>query len=282
MTITLNLVDHLLALGRKYQEVGRFTDAEGVLGRLAGFRELPADAAEEAQARLAELHLRRRKYGRARRCLAAALAHRPDCARHHLLMATALQADDRGDLQRADEHYRRSLELDPQQVKCRSDSGLLAVRLGRTEEGLALLRQAVEEAPADVEALRKLVKGLRLADRPDEARAAVRAGLFRNPRCPRFRRLWQDYQFQLLRRRQQSGRRAKRTGPAGEPVLLPFRRPEGEARQRRCRKPCGWTAQPWSGRRTLFGPRGGPNSGMSNENFLREGGETPLLPRFLP
>ncbi len=229
MTTTLNLVDHLLALGRKYQEIGRFTDAEGVLGRLAGFGELPAAAAEETQARLAELHLRRRKYGRARRCLAAALAHRPDSARYHLLLATALQADDRGDLQRADEHYRRSLELDPQQVKCRSDSGLLAVRLGRTEEGLARLRQAVEEAPGDVEALRKLVKGLRLADRPDEARAAVRAGLFRNPRSPRFRRLWQDHQFQLLRRRQQSGRRTKRTGPAGGPVLLPFRRPEGEA-----------------------------------------------------
>ena len=229
MTTTLNLVDHLLSLGRNYQEVGRFTDAEGVLGRLARFRELPADAAEETQARLAELHLRRRKYARARRCLAAALAHRPDSARYHLLMATALQADERGDLNRADEHYRRSLELDPKQVKCRSDSGLLAVRLGRTEEGLARLREAVEEAPADVDALRKLVKGLRLAGRGDNARAAIRVGVFRNPRCPRFRRLWQDYQFRQLRREQQAARRFRRTGPAGEPVLLPFRRPEGEA-----------------------------------------------------
>ena len=147
MTTTLNLVDHLLALGRKYQEVGRFADAEDVLGRLAGFRELPADAAEEAQARLADLHLRRRKYGRARRCLAAALTHRPDSARYHLLMATALQADDRGDLQRADDHYRRSLELDPQQVKGKSDSGLLAVRLGRTDEGLARLRRPWKRPP---------------------------------------------------------------------------------------------------------------------------------------
>ena len=135
MTNTLNFLDHLLSLGRKYQELGRLTDAEDVLGKLAGFRELPADAAEEAQARLAELHLRRRKYGRARRCLTAALANRPDSARYHLLMAAALQADDRGDLQRADVHYRRSLELDPQQVKCRSDSGLLAVRLGEPRKG---------------------------------------------------------------------------------------------------------------------------------------------------
>jgi tetratricopeptide (TPR) repeat protein len=225
---TLNLVDHLLSLGRKYQEVGRFADAEDVLGRLAGFRELPAGAAEEAQARLAELHLRRKKYARARRCLAAALAHRPDSARYHLLMAAALQADDRGDLNRADDHYRRSLELDPQQVKAKADSGLLAVRLGRTEEGLSRLREAAAQAPAEVDALRKLVKGLRMAGRGSEARDAIRAGLFRNPRNPRFRRLWQDYQFRQLRQAQQAGRRQKAVH-LGEPVLLPFRRPEGAA-----------------------------------------------------
>jgi tetratricopeptide (TPR) repeat protein len=227
MTTTLNLVDHLLALGRKYQDVGRFTEAETVLGRLAAFRELPGAAAEEAQARLAELHLRRRKYARARRCLTAALAHRPDDARYHLLMAAALQADDRADLERADEHYRRSLELDPKQVKCRSDAGLLAVRLGRTEEGVSLLRQAVEEAPADVEAIGKLVKGLRRAGRGEEARTAIRAALFRNPRNPRFRRLWQDYQFKQLRCKQQGSRRRRWAAADGEPILLPFRRPEG-------------------------------------------------------
>ncbi|HBI45012.1 MAG TPA: hypothetical protein DDY78_19470 [Planctomycetales bacterium] len=229
MTPTLNFVDHLLALGRKYQEVGRFTDAETVLGRLTTFPELPAATAEEAQSRLAELHMRCRKYARARRCLAAALAHRPDNARYHLLMATALQADDRGDLQRADEHYLRSLELDPKQVKCQSDSGLLAVRLGRTEEGLARLRLAVEQGPDDMEALRKLVKGLRLAGRGDGARAAIRAGLFCNPRNSRFRKLWQDYQFTQLRRKQQTERRARRVEAPGHPVLLPFLRSFTEA-----------------------------------------------------
>ncbi|HVS38434.1 MAG TPA: tetratricopeptide repeat protein [Gemmataceae bacterium] len=229
MTPTLNLVERLLALGRNYQEIGRFHDAEDVLGRLATFRELPADAAEETQSRLAELHLRRRRYHRARRCLAAALAHRPDSARYHLLMAKALQADDRGDLQQADEHYRRSLELDAQQVKCRSEAGLLALRLGRTHEGLDRLRQAVDEAPDDAEALRKLVKGLRLAGRSDEARTAIQAGLFRNPRHPRFRRLWQDYQFQQLYCQQRTQGRRKRRALA-EPVLLPFRRPEGESK----------------------------------------------------
>jgi Tfp pilus assembly protein PilF len=229
MIPTLNFVDHLLALGRKYQEVGRFTDAESVLSRLTTFSELPAATAEEAHARLAELHLRRHKYRRARRCLAAALVHRPDSARYHLLMATALQADNRGDLHRADEHYLRSLELDPQQGKCQSDSGLLAVRLGRTEEGLARLRLAVEQAPEEMEALRKLVKGLRLAGRGDEARAAIRAGLFRNPRNSRFRKLWQDYQFTQLRRKQQSERRARRSETTTRAVLLPFPHPLASA-----------------------------------------------------
>jgi tetratricopeptide (TPR) repeat protein len=144
-------------------------------------------------------------------------------------MAVALQADDRGDLNRADEHHRRSIELDPSQVKWRGDAGLLAVRLGRTEEGLALLRKAVEEAPADVDALRKLVKGLRLSGLGEEARSAIRAGLFRNPRDARFRRLWRDYEFQQLRRRQVGGRRARAAGDASSaPVLLPFRRPAPE------------------------------------------------------
>jgi Flp pilus assembly protein TadD len=226
MKTTLNLVDQLLALGRNYQAVGRDRDAREVLGRLTGFRELPPAAAEEAQARLAELFLKRRQYARARRCLTAALRHRPDEARYHHLMAVALQADDNGDLERADRHFRRSLELDSKQPKCLGESGLLTVRLGRTDEGLSLLRRAVAEAPADPEALRRLVKGLRLAARPAEARREIRLGLFRNPRDPRFRRLWGEYQYQALRRRQ-----ARRPAAAVDdgPVLLPFRRPADAA-----------------------------------------------------
>ena len=62
MSPTLNLVDHLLALGRRYQDLGQGRDALRIFTRLSSFRELPAEAAEEAQARLAELQLKRRKY----------------------------------------------------------------------------------------------------------------------------------------------------------------------------------------------------------------------------
>jgi tetratricopeptide (TPR) repeat protein len=222
MNTTLNLVEHVLAMGRKYQELGRHRDALALFTRLSGFRELPADAAEEAQARLAEMHLKRRRFTRARRHLAAALQHQPDSARYHYLMATALHTDERGDLERAAEHFGRALELEPGNVRCLADAGLLAVRLGRTDEGLEKLHKAVETVPDDAEVMGKLVKGLRLAGRTDEARAALRAALFRNPRAPRFRRLWAEFQVDGLRRRQaeQSGRRSKQAEE--EPVVLPF------------------------------------------------------------
>jgi tetratricopeptide (TPR) repeat protein len=223
MKATLNLVDHLLAMGRHYQELGRHRDALSLFTRLSSFRRLPAEAAEEAQARLAELHMKRRRYRRARRHLTAALRHQPSSARYHYLMAASLQADERGSMEQAAEHYRRALELDPQHAKCRADYGLLAIRMGQTDEGLDHLRQAVEQAPDDVEVLGKLVKGLRLTDRGDEARSVIRAALFRHPRQPRFRKLYDEFQFQQARRHADAAHQeGDGDGSDDSPVLLPF------------------------------------------------------------
>jgi tetratricopeptide (TPR) repeat protein len=145
-------------------------------------------------------------------------------------MANATQADDRGDLDRAGDYFRRALELEPERVPCLCEGGLLAVRLGQTEEGLALLRRAAEREPDNADVMAKLVKGLRLAGRGEEARAALRAALFRNPRSPRFRRLWDEYQFQHARRRQEGERRRRRLGAEADeaPALLPFVRAGGD------------------------------------------------------
>jgi Tfp pilus assembly protein PilF len=227
MSKTLNLVECLLAMGRNYQVLGRHQDALHLLGRLASFRELRPEVAEEAQARLAEIHLGRDKYVRARRHLSAALTYRPDSKRYHHLMATAHDRDEKGDPQTALEHYRKSLELDPDQPRCLSDFGILAVYLGQSEEGLQALRRAVELAPDDVDATGKLVEGLCLVDQPDEARRTLRAALFRNSRNPRFRKLWNDFQFQQLHDAQQAAQTSEQAGREGsdEPVLLPFVRP---------------------------------------------------------
>ncbi len=219
MANVVNLFEHLLARGKRLQALGRHRDAGAVYVRLTGLRQLPGPVAEEAQLHLAELALRRRRFAQARRHLGAALRHQPDGARAHFLMATALQGED-GELDRAAEHYRRAVELAPDNVRYRGDAGLLELRRGRTEEGLALLRDAAGRAPASPDAVARLVKGLLQAGRPDEARSALRCALFRNPRSPRFRKLWADFQFQELRRLRETERLREAEGP----VLLPFPR----------------------------------------------------------
>jgi Tfp pilus assembly protein PilF len=224
MMPTLNLVDRVLAMGRRYQEVGRHRDALAVFTRLSHFRSLPAEAAEETQARLAEIYLKRRKYKQVRRHLTAALRHQPDNARYHYLLAAALQAEPGAELERAAEHYRRALELDPGHVKCLADYGYLLLRLGQTEEGLSRLHEAAEHAPEDVEILGKLVKGLRLCGRTDEARSVLQRAMFRNARSPRFRKLWNEFRFQQARRQREAERmqRAEGEDEGEQPVLLPF------------------------------------------------------------
>ena len=87
MSMTLNLVDRLLARGRHFQQLGRDHDAIDTLGRLSRFASLPAEVAEETQARLAEIHLRGNRPRKARRHLTAALVHQPTNARYHLLLS---------------------------------------------------------------------------------------------------------------------------------------------------------------------------------------------------
>jgi tetratricopeptide (TPR) repeat protein len=228
MSMMLNLVDRLLAMGCNYQQLGRTQDALDAFHRLTHFRELPAEVAEQVQVHLAELYLRRRKYKRACRHLLAALGYQPDHPRYHHLLGQALEGRDRGPSERALESYRRSLQLDAEQPECLADAGLQAVRLGHTEEGLAHLRRAVELSPEAPVLLRKLMRGLRLAGRGGEVRDAVQAALFHNGRDPRFRKIWLDFQFQQVREQQQRALRRRRQPVEAEdaPVLLPFERPD--------------------------------------------------------
>jgi pentatricopeptide repeat protein len=220
MEPTLNLFEHLLSRGRRFQQMGRPAEAREALSRLASFRDLPSEVSEETQVRLALLALKRRRFRQARRHLTAALRRQPDNARYHYLMAAACRADNTGDLERACRHYERSLELNPNQPRCRADCGLVYQLLGRGEDGLVLLRSAAEQAPDQAEVIEKVIRGLCQAGRADEARSLLRTALFRNPRSPRFRRLWIDFQFRQARRNQE----VKTVGrhESEEPVLLPF------------------------------------------------------------
>jgi Flp pilus assembly protein TadD len=223
MTHTLNLFDELLLRARRLHEAGQARDALSVLTRLVSFPELPPAVAEQAHALQGEILLKKRRLRPARRHLRTALRYRPDAARYHFLLGLALHADPNGDREQAARHYQRSLKLSPGQTRCRGESGLLAIEQGRTEEGLALLRQAVEQSAADAGAVARLVKGLFQAGRPDEALSEVRKALFQSPRSPALRKLWLDLQFAGIRRQQMM----QAAGARGEeePVILPFVRP---------------------------------------------------------
>ncbi len=232
MSMTLNFAQRLLAMGQNYQQLGRNHDALRYLGRLAGFRDLEPEVAERTQISLAEIYLARRHFHKARRHLTAALAHQPNHARYHHLMAMAWAADEKGDRRRAADHYRQALRLDPDQPVCLSEFGLLALEIGQTQEGFDCLFRAVELAPDDPMVVGRLAEGLVQEDRIEEARRVLQAALFRNSRDPRFRKLWNDFQFQQLQCEQQRGRAAAGANSADQgPTLLPFVRvvPQSDA-----------------------------------------------------
>jgi tetratricopeptide (TPR) repeat protein len=260
MSMTLNLAQRLLALGQNYQQLGRNHDALRYLGRLAGFRDLEPEVAERTQISLAEIYLARRHFHKARRHLTAALAHQPNNARYHHLMAVAWAADEKGDRRRAADHYRQALRLDSDQPHCLSEFGLLALEIGQTEEGFQCLFRAAELAPNDSLVVGRLAEGLVQEDRIDEARRALQAALFRNSRDARFRKLWNDFQFQQLQQQQQRGGYTNDGADDAEgPTLLPFVRgavPQagaapGPAKIIRCDGPAAPAAPHKTGRRGL-------------------------------
>jgi tetratricopeptide (TPR) repeat protein len=230
MSRTLPFADSLLSLGRRMQQLGRGRDALRILGRLSRLCDLPPEVAEETHARLAEIRLAHGQYRRARRHVAAALAHDPASPRYHHLMATALEQDDRADPLRAARFYRRALRLDPEQPRCQAEYGLLALRLGDADKGLAALRRAAELGPDDADVLGLVVEGLCEEGCTEEARGLLLAARFRHARDEQFRRLWNDFRFRQLHEEQEAARRAApATGLTdAAAMVLPFVRPAGQ------------------------------------------------------
>jgi Tfp pilus assembly protein PilF len=224
MSRTLNLCEHLLAQGRNYQTLGIDDRAQRIFADLARLRDLPADVAEEAQSRLGELLLKQRKFAGARRHFSAALAHDDDNPVYHHLMAVALEEDRKGNRDLALEHYRRCVQLEPEDAVYHCDAGLFALKHGAVEEGLTYLRRAVELAPQDVDILSEVVRGLQDHGHHDEARRFARAALFHSGGAARFQRLWNDCRFQEVHQQQQraSRKRQVRRAVAEGRICLPF------------------------------------------------------------
>lgn len=213
---TLNLSECLLTMSRDLQNLGRLNDSARILKRLTSFRDLPANVAEEAHARLAEIRLDQGEYQLARRHLTSVLFYRPSHAPYYYQLATALHQDPDADAGRAARYYRQAVQLDPDQPRWWLDYGFLLMQTGKLKKGLIALRKAAVLAPDDPEILQRLVEGLCMAGRPSEARSILKAARFRHPRDERFRRVWNDFQFRMLHEAQDSQPHVE------EPVILPF------------------------------------------------------------
>jgi tetratricopeptide (TPR) repeat protein len=227
MSRTLNLVDHLLARGRRLHHFGQLRAATRTLRKLSTFESLPANDTEEIHAELAELRLAQQQFAKARRHLSVLLAQAPDHAGYHYQMARAVEQDKEGEPASALEHYRRALELDPDQPQWLCDFGLLAIAVGDDEEeGITALRRAAQLAPDDPEVLAKVADGLAQADHDEEAARLLGAAQFRNIKDGRFKQLLSNFRFQqLLREQEASQARYTIDDEEEQPTILRFPAP---------------------------------------------------------
>lgn len=224
-TKKLNLVQLLLKRGRYLHDLGVSDEAARIFQRLLALADLPVEAAEEIQGRLAEIRFEQGRFRRARRHLSAALAYQPDNAHYHYMMALAAESDPDCALDRAFKHFRRSVELDPEHPEYLCALGLTALSLGRSQQGLRALRRAQQLAPDDPAILEKVVEGLGEVGEWTQASEMVRAAMFRHPRAAAYRQLWQRLQFDALHAHQQEGMHQSQNSRRdhGMPVILPLR-----------------------------------------------------------
>jgi tetratricopeptide (TPR) repeat protein len=215
MSTTLPFFDRLLDQARRYQDLGLNHRAATILERLADFRELPADVAEETQHRLAQVSADAERYPRSRRHLATAIAHAPKNAEYRVDLGRAVAADPECFDDQALAHFSQATELDPDNPRYLCEYGNLAIRLGEHERGLDLLRQAREIAPDDMDTLAAYVTGLVDTDQADEARRVLRDEAFRHAGKRRFQARYRSLRFELAHDEQT-------TDSTEEPTLLPF------------------------------------------------------------
>jgi tetratricopeptide (TPR) repeat protein len=81
----------------------------------------------------------------------------------------------------ADASFRRALELSPGDASVLRDAGVLARNLGRSEEGLALVRRAVALDPLNASTHLSLARSCLFANLVDEAEAEMSKALELNP-----------------------------------------------------------------------------------------------------
>jgi len=221
MSKTLNLVEILLTTGRNLVTMGRFTEALVTLNRLAEFRKLPGHVLEELHSLRADIHLQQQNYPEARRCLTAALAAKPLDAKHHFLMAIAIEEDEDAELKDAEAYFDRAVELDPENSAYWVDFGSYLFKIGKAKEGLKAIRKAYNLDTTDVAIVGQVADILRREGHPQEATTKLRTSLFESHGAQAFRQLCQQHQFALIHSRQQESK-PREMKLDERAVILPF------------------------------------------------------------
>ena len=123
------------------------------------------------------------------------------------------------------------LQLDPTQARYLSDFGLLAVREGQVQEGLAALRQAHELAADDPTVLAKLTEGLCQTGAWDEANDPARWAASATPAAMRCGSSGMSFSSSNVEPNKRPPGSRLANSPDEEPHLLPFvRRRKGGPR----------------------------------------------------
>jgi tetratricopeptide (TPR) repeat protein len=118
--------------------------------------------------------------GQARAQALKAVALAPELAEGHLALAVV---DERSlDFAGASDEFQRAITLAPSNARVLRDYGQFAVRMGRSDAGIAAARRAAALDPLNVESYGFLSSTLLLARRYDEALAAYQDGLSLQPK----------------------------------------------------------------------------------------------------
>ena len=189
------------------------------LTRLAEFRKLPAHVLEELHELRADVHFNLHHFTEARRHLTAAIAVRPLEARHHYMMAIAIEEDATTDRKRAQMYFERAIQIEPDNAGYWVDFGSYLFTLDKVKDALKAIRKAYALASGDVETIGRVAEVLRREGYLEEATTKLRAALFENHGAAAFRQLWQQHQFAMIHAQQQEKREKSANA---KPMILKF------------------------------------------------------------
>jgi len=220
MSKTLNLIDILLRRARTCHDLGLHDQAKNLFERLATFRSLPAEAAEETQLRLADISNDEDDSFKERQHLTCALAQQPQNAEHHYRLAKAYRNDKDIPAAKALPHLKAAVRIDPENGRYLAELGSLSIELGQTEQGLRLLKKAYQLDADDLGILEQYAEALFDAGQESDARVLLKTAMFRHSSDRRFRDLFRDFRFRAVADDQKS--KATIPFPDDQPILLPF------------------------------------------------------------